>query len=333
MVPFPKDSDHIAGVMKKIAIIVAVLAVILPQAAVAVEGALYMSPAGGTYEIGQEFEVEVMADTDGERAGAAEADISFNPAALMVTGISTERSILTLWPTPPEYSNTKGTIRFSGTAGTSYKGKEGLLVTIRFIALGNLPGDVRIDSGAILASDARATNIITSMRSSLYTIVARRADSVPTATPVATTSEPVPEVAGASIVVPSIAGYDDRVSIGERIVLQGTAAPDSRVSIILQFESDTPKESTVLTTRDGSFTYVASEPAEEGMYRAWAEVRTGAETFTSDKIMISASNVGFLAAASAAAPILTLALPYLLLVIAAGCSLGFLYNRRAARKQ
>ncbi len=308
------------------------IAVLLPSFVSAADGELFISPSNGTYQIGDEFEVHVRADTDGERINAAEADVSFNPAALMVTKISTEGSILGLWPTPPEYSNVKGTIRFSGTATESYSGVEGELITIRFMALGNLPGDVRIESGAIIANDARASNIVTNMRSALYTITPRQAapNDIPVET--STTSDPSvemqPEVKGVSLTVPHIAGYDDVVSIGERIVLQGSGAPDSRIAVLLQFENDAPKESTVLTTRDGSFTYVSSEPAEEGVYRAWAEAREGAEVFASAKVIVTAKREGYLAAAVAAAPLMSLVLPYLLLLIAAGCSLGYMYNRR-----
>lgn len=308
------------------------LLVLAPSVSYAADGILFLAPARGTYTTGEEFEIDVVADTGGTASNAAEADISFNPAALSVVSISTDGSVLSLWPSPPSYSNTDGTIRFSGTAGSGFSSDTARLIRIMFRAKGNLPGDVHFDSGAILANDARATNIIASMQSGLYTIEAARTqpaqEPAPVAAPEAQT--PVtPEVKGASIQIPAITGYDDRVAVGGRIVLQGSAAPSSQLVVSLQFEDDAPRESTVLSTSDGKFTYIAADPAESGVYRAWASVSRGVETFSSEKVVFSARTSGVAAAAASLIPMLTLALPYLLLLIVTGLSLGFFYNRRA----
>ncbi len=311
----------------------AIALLLVPSLVQAADGVLYMEPARGTYAIGDSFEVEIRAHTDGEAANAAEADVSFNPAALEVVRIETDGSVLSLWPTAPTYSNEKGTIRFSGTASASFHSNEAMLIRVVFRALSNVPGDVHIDSGALLLNDVRATNIITGMRSGLYTVAPTQSAPPPPldVAPATTTeiqTELVPAVKGATIQVPTISGYDDRVSIGERIVLQGSATPLSKLSIFLQFENDAPRESIVLSTADGSFTYVAPMLAERGIYRAWASVETGSGTLTSEKVVLAAQSRGVAAAAETIVPMLTLALPYLLLLVAAGVSLGYFYNRK-----
>lgn len=306
--------------------------ILVPSISYAADGVLFISPARGTYTIGDVFEVEVRVDTDGETANAAEADIAFNPTALEIESLSTVGSVLSLWPTPATFSNEKGTIRFSGTADGSFSGDNALLIKIVFRTKSNLPGDVHFDSGALLLNDARATNIITGMSSALYTVTPRQNAPAPEPVLVATSTEAVtletPEVKGAAIQVPNISGYDDRVSIGERIVLQGSGAPNSAISIFLQYEEDAPRESSVLTTSAGSFTYVGSEPAERGMYRAWASVQTNNGALVSDTVVIAARSEGVAAVAETITPMLTLALPYLVLLIAAGLSLGYFYNRK-----
>lgn len=308
--------------------------VFTPALAAAAEGALFISPARGTYTIGEVFEVVVRADTDGADANAAEADIAFNPAALFVERVDTDGSVLSLWPTPPVYSNSAGTVRFSGTASGFFNAADAPLVKIMFRAKNNLPGDVHMDSGALLLNDARATNIIASMRSALYTVQPVQSTPAPDPVPVEPEPTPIetPEVKGAAIQVPSISGYDDHVSPGERIVLQGSGKPNSEVLIYLQYEDDAPRESAVLTTSAGSFTYVAPDLAEVGMYRAWAEVHDGDERYASDTVVIAARREGLAAVADTLTPMLTIALPYLLLLIVAGVSLGYLYNRRAATR-
>ena len=318
--------------MKKSAVLISLVLLAAPVIAFAADGVLFVSPERGTYTMDDVFEVDVRANTDGESAFAAEADLAFNPQALSVERISTEGSVLALWPTPPEFSNAKGTIRFSGTAAKSFSGADALLIRIKFRATSITPGDIHIDSGAILKNDARATNIITAMRSGLYTIVAHQTQPAPQDAAL-TESAPIesPAVKGVSVQVPTIIGYDDKVMAGERIILQGTGSPDTTLTIYLQHDDDTPYESTVLTARDGTFTYVARDKAERGMYRAWADVKTETETFTSDKAIIAVGGNAYAAAVESIGPMLTMALPYLLLLIVAGASLGFLYNRRSSR--
>lgn len=319
--------------MKTFVGVIALCLCILPLGAYAEGGVLYMSPERAEVNIDDEFVVEVRADTGGEASFAAEADLAFNPQALSVQKISTDGSVLAQWPTPPEFSNTKGMVRFSGTAAKSFSGSESVLVRITFRAIGVAPGDIHFESGAILKNDARAMNIITSMRSALFTITAKQAAPAE-AVPTAATSTPVetPEVKGASIQVPTISGYDDRVSIGERIILQGTASPDSSITVSLQHDDDAPIESEVLSARDGSFTYVSREKAERGIYRASASVKADSGRLISEKIIITVGNDGYAAAAESMGSMLVMALPYLVLLIVSGLSLGFFYNRRAARK-
>lgn len=321
--------------MKRFLAILTGLSMMLPLSAYAAEGVLYISPDHGSYALDDEFTVDVLADTDGEPAFAAEADIAFNPLSLAVQNISTDGSVLALWPTAPEFSNTKGTIRFSGTAATSFNGERARLVRITFRAIGVHAADIHIDSGAILKNDARAMNIITSMRSANLTITPKQEAPIPileTEAEPATTDAVEPQVKGAAIQVPAISGFDDRVSVGERIILQGSGAPDSKITVYLQHDDDAPIESTLYTTRDGSFTYVSREGAERGVYHAWASAHGDSETFTSDTVIVTAGSDGFAAAAESMTPVLVMALPYLLLLIVAGVSLGYLYNRRNASR-
>lgn len=321
--------------MRGFAVLAGVL-LLVPSISYAADGILFLAPERGTYAIDDVFEVEVRAGTDNAIAIAAEADLAFNTSALEVVSIVTDGSVLSLWPTPPEYSNTHGTIRFSGTATESFQGDNAILIRIQFKAKSNVPGDVHFDSGALLLHDARATNIIAGMRSALFTVVPRQSPPAPSFEPV---EEPLieeatetPQVMGASIQVPVISGYDDRVSIGERIVVQGTGSPNSRIRMYLQHGDDAPRESEVLTASDGSFTYVASVLAERGMYRAWATVQADSGDLSSETVVIAARADGIAAAAEAIVPMLTLAFPFLLLLIAAGASLGYFYNRKSLAK-
>src|SRR6185436_8437514 len=135
------------------------------------EAVLYVSPERGTYPVGQTFEMKVYADTGGSLVNAAEGELSFNTDALQVMNLSTEGSILQSWSTEPAYSNTDGTLHFAGWTKNNYSGVSGLLITVTFKAKRNMVGSARLAAGAILAADGQESNIISSMRSGLYTIM------------------------------------------------------------------------------------------------------------------------------------------------------------------
>jgi hypothetical protein len=79
--------------------------------------------------------------------------------------------------------------------------------------------------------------------------------------------------------------------------------------------------------------YVAREKAVRGVYRAWATAAGTSEPLMSDKVVIAVGGNAFAAAAESLTPMLLMGLPYLLALIVAGISLGFLYNRRSATKR
>ena len=136
----------------------------------AAEASLYVSPERGFYEVGDVFEIKVLADTGDESMNAAEAEITFDPNELSVEDVSTDGSVLSLWPTPPTFSNETGTIRFSGWTNKKYSGDSGLLATIFFRPLRVTLSSARLAAGAILAADGKSSNIIKNMRSGVYTI-------------------------------------------------------------------------------------------------------------------------------------------------------------------
>ena len=177
----------------------AVVLMLLPVTSFADGARLLLSPSTGTYTVGSTFDVRILASTGTTSVNAIEAALSFNPRTVIVDHVSIGGSVLSSWPTPPEFSNTNGTIEFAGWANNRYLGSEGTLVTVTFkaVSVGETP--LTFESGAMLAPEGQETNIVSTLRSGAYTIQPKsEADSAPTGAPVpvaATTSEPVPEPA------------------------------------------------------------------------------------------------------------------------------------------
>ncbi len=130
---------------------------------------LSFSPSTGVYQSGKTFTASVVINTEGQSINAAEGTIKFNPGELSVVSV-TKGSLFNLWTAEPTFSNSAGTISFSGGNPTGYKGSAGTVLTITFRATGSGSAKTSFGSGAVLAADGRGTNVLSTMGSGNYTI-------------------------------------------------------------------------------------------------------------------------------------------------------------------
>lgn len=150
---------------------------------------LFVTPAEGQFDVGQTFDVIVRVDTKKSVINASEGTLSFNPAYLQVQSIRTTGSIFNLNVQEPEYSNTAGTIRWTGVIlNPGYAGTAGNLITVRFQSRQSGTTWVNFSSGAVLANDGSGTNVLTGMIGGVYTV---RPVDTPSVSP---TASPSPEL-------------------------------------------------------------------------------------------------------------------------------------------
>lgn len=321
------QSPHVPSA--RLCVLVLVLAIFLPRLAAAADGSLYVEPSRASFTVGQEFDVRVRIDTDGASISAAEAQLSFEPRDLSVEGISTDGSILASWPTPPEFSNEAGTITFAGWTSTPYTGPDGLLVTVTFRALRTVSSNARLAAGAALSAQAGEDNIITSMRSAVFSI--RPEEVMPEPEPelaYATSTTAVSVPSAPVLEAPVFIEYETDIEAGERIIVKGTARPSARVIVWLVYDGKQDR-SDVLAAEDGSFTFVSDTGVEPGVYRMWAaEESNGMTGPESRQLHITVRDVTLSAAVSFSGDLLLSAAPYLALVIVAGFGGGYLMHRR-----
>ena len=301
-------------------------------------GVLYVSPDRGSYTIGEVFEVQVLADSGGEPINAAEAELRFDPTGLAVEEVRIEGSILDSWPTAPIFSNVNGTITFAGWTKEPYVGADGLLITVRFNALRTTRGSARLAAGAILAADGHGSNIITALKSGVYTIEPAQIFEPELQEPEleldaenesATTTEEVTIVEP-----PQFKDFSHTIVAGERIIAEGSAVPNARVFVYLAKGQEEPSQASIMTTSDGSFTFVSDQGAEEGVYRLWAEVqdRNGIRSPLSKTVTLNVQSAGLASAVSSGATLITAVLPLLALLILTGLAAGYLLHRHKVEK-
>lgn len=137
---------------------------------------LSLSPGTGVYTAGSTFTARVTVNTNGASINAADGTLSFNPKELSVVSVS-KGSIFSLWTAEPSYSNSAGTISWSGGTPTGYKGSGGTVISVTFRAHAAGNPKVSFQSGSVLAADGQGTNVLTTMNGGAYTISA--ADIVP----------------------------------------------------------------------------------------------------------------------------------------------------------
>jgi len=151
-----------------------ICAIILPAQALAASD-LSLSPASGSYIIGNTFPVIVKINTNGNSINAAEAYLTFDKTKFAISSLDTSSSMFVAWP-KLEFSNSAGTIHFAGGLPLpGFSGSSGSVLTINFkgVALGT--GDVTYDGGAnkpsVLLSDGLATENFGSASGGTYTII------------------------------------------------------------------------------------------------------------------------------------------------------------------
>ena len=131
---------------------------------------LSLSPASGSYAVGKEFSIKVQVKPGGtESVNAADGSMTFDKDRFSVVKISKDPSQFSLWTSDPTFSNSAGTIEFSGGTPTAFA-NTGTAITITFKAKKEGEGKVAFSKGSILAADGKGTNVYTKGSEGTFTI-------------------------------------------------------------------------------------------------------------------------------------------------------------------
>lgn len=140
---------------------------------------LSVTPATGVYTAGNTFSVRVAVNTAGQSINAAEGTLRFNPQEVTVVSIDRSNSIFNLWVTEPTFSNSAGTISFSGGLPSGFTGGAGTVFAVTFRSTSAATARVSFTGGSVLANDGRGTNVLSGMAGGTYTIQAVSSSPVP----------------------------------------------------------------------------------------------------------------------------------------------------------
>lgn len=151
---------------------------------------LGFSPTNVTVSVGSTMTETVVVSSTNQAINAVSGVVSFPADLLQVVSVSKTNSILSLWIQDPTFSNTDGTVTFTGVVpNPGYIGAGGKVISIQFRAKKSGTGTVALSSSSsqVLANDGNGTDVLTSTNSATVT-------AAPSATPAP--SSPVPSSSG-----------------------------------------------------------------------------------------------------------------------------------------
>lgn len=135
---------------------------------------LYLAPSAGAYTVGNTFLVQVKVNSGGVPINAADGTLIFDTDKLDVVSLSKTDSVFSLWVQEPSYSNSLGTINFTGGKPTpGFTGAAGTILNITFKAKTAGTTNLTFATGSVLRDDGKGTNILTSMGAGAYTLSSR----------------------------------------------------------------------------------------------------------------------------------------------------------------
>lgn len=130
---------------------------------------LVFSPVSGSIVAGKPFTVNVSVSNNKQAINAVSGTVSFPSDLLTVTGVSKSGSIIGLWATEPSYSQGAGTVSFEGVIlNPGFSGSTGKVISITFIPKKTGKANLLFSSGAILANDGQATNLLSKLGSASF---------------------------------------------------------------------------------------------------------------------------------------------------------------------
>lgn len=156
--------------MMKRSFAISAIALFLLLPATSFAATLSLSPASGSYAVGDRITVKVLVSSPSASVNAVSGELSFSSSVLSVESVSKTASILNFWPIEPSISQSAGTVNFEGIAISGFQGSAGTVVSATFRAVREGTGKISFDNGQILANDGQGTDITSGLSGASFTI-------------------------------------------------------------------------------------------------------------------------------------------------------------------
>jgi hypothetical protein len=113
--------------------------------------------------VGSIFTVSANVSSPSDALNAVSGTITFPTDLLEVVSVSKSTAVISLWVQEPAFSNSDGSINFSGVVpNPGWSGAQGKVLTIQFRSKRAGTATIGFSSASVLANDGNGTNILTS---------------------------------------------------------------------------------------------------------------------------------------------------------------------------
>lgn len=211
---------------------------------------LSVSPASGTYSVGDTITARVVVSSD-TSLNAVSGNLSFTSSIFSVDSVSKTGSILNFWVSEPSFS--ASSVQFEGVSLAGFSGSANRVVTVTLRAKKTGIGTVSFQSGQILANDGSGTDVTGVMSGATYTIVEK-----PATPPSAPKEEKVPIEA-----VPGV------LEVAPPVLTPSIVLADLADGLVILGTSGFPNAKAVLTFvgTDGSSLIAEGTSDEKGAFK------------------------------------------------------------------
>ena len=251
---------------------------------------LNLSPASGSYNVGDIINVRIVLSSPDQSANAVSGTLDFPRALLTLSSISKINSLISLWPVEPSFSNANGTAKMEGIMLSGYTGSNGTILILSFKAKAPGNATIKFAASSLLANDGQGSNILTGTGQANFEISPAKEKvapappmSIPTKTP---TSQETVIPAVVKVLTPVFTDYSKYLQEGEFLVVKGFADPLTDIlitsdSVDVSADGVIHASKTLKSDNSGVFTYV-SDRVTNRTYMITAQARNQ-DSVLSDK--------------------------------------------------
>lgn len=273
------------------ALVVSVLFfLLLGLPSISLAASLSVSPASGTYSVGDQIAVKVLVSSSDASLNAVSAALSFSPAIFSIQSVSKINSILNFWVTNPTFSSRTGTAEFEGVSLAGFQGHDGTVVTVTLRALKAGSGIVSFQSGHVLANDGQGTDITSGLSGGTFKIEAAKAKPSPIPSVI-----PAEEMQPGASAIPVLTA--PVISLGEKnslpAILGTSAYPNANLLLTFIPDSGSKIFITDVTNDDGSFILPVPQALRNGSYEISAVVvlHDGTQSLSSNVLTVEVGSL------------------------------------------
>lgn len=236
------------------------------SASTALAANLTVSPASGTYEVGDKIVVKILVSSQNP-INAISGVLNIPTSLFTIESVSKAGSVLNFWVTEPSFSNGAGVLSFEGVSLEGFPGGTKTVITATLKAISTGTGSLTFKSGQILANDGAGSDVTDSLTGATFsvkeaTVKPPKPTPTPAPAPVSEVEQPVPTLKAPEILLSE--------KYGTQSIMGTSDYPKSQVLLTFVAEDGAKVFILGMADTDGSFNVLVPNSLKAGTYTVTA---------------------------------------------------------------